>query len=255
MISYEGKVALVVGGTSGIGRAAAVGFARQGSEVVVAGRREEEGEETVRQIADAGGQGSFVPTDVRREEEIAALVARTVERHGRLDCAFNAACIERYGSVETLSAEDFDAVVETALRGTFLCIKHELPAIRDSGGGAIVNASSQGGTAVGVPTNSPYTAAKAGIAGLSLTAALEGAPSGVRVNTVRCANIASTMAREAWASFGVSEERIREHSPVGRVGAPEDVANAVLFLCSDEASFITGAALPVDGGWVIQPSL
>lgn len=192
---------------------------------------------------------------MRDEEQVAELVLSMVERHGRLDCAFDAAGIERYGPVSELDAAAFDEVEATNLRGTFLCLEHQIPAVAGSGGGAIVNASSQAGTAVGVPTNSPYSASEAGIVGLTISAALEAAPQDVRVNCVRPANIASEMARAAWKAFGVSEERIREHSPIGRVGEPADVAGAVAFLCSDAAGFITGAALPVDGGWGISPSL
>ena len=255
MISFEGKVALVVGATSGIGAATAQRLAALGATAIVSGRRRPEGEAVVAAIAAANGRAEFAACDVREEEQVAALVAGAVERHGRLDCAFNAAGIERYGPVSELDADDFDAVAATNLRGTFLCLKHEIPAIADSGGGAIVNASSQGGTAVGVPTNAPYTTSKAGIVGLTISAALEAAPRDVRVNCVRPANIATEMARAAWTSFGVSEERIREHSPIGRAGEPEDVANAVAFLCSDAAGFITAATLPVDGGWGVAPSL
>jgi NAD(P)-dependent dehydrogenase (short-subunit alcohol dehydrogenase family) len=255
VISFAEKGALVVGGTSGIGAATAGLFAELGASVVVAGRREREGGEVCARITEAGGNASFVSCDVGDEEQVATLISTAQERLGRLDCAFNAAGVERYGPVSELAAADFDAVETTNLRGTFLCLKHEIPAIAGSGHGAIVNASSQGGTAVGVPTNSPYTASKAGIVGLTMSAALEAASIGVRINCVRPANIASAMAKAAWSSFGVSEQRIREHCPIGRVGEPGDVASAVAFLCSDRAAYITGATLPVDGGWGISPSL
>lgn len=255
MLSFEGKVALVVGGTSGIGRAVAEGYARLGAAVVVAGRHEAQGAETVRRIEAAGGRAAFVAADVREEADVAALTEAVLSRHGRLHCAYDGAGIERYGALTDLDADGLREVVATNLTGAALCVKHQLPAIADSGGGAIVLMSSQGGTGVGVPTNGAYTATKAGIVGLTMTAALEGGPRGVRVNCIRAANIASEMARAAWTSFGVSEERIREHSPVGRLGTPEDVAAAALFLTSDAASFVNGAALAVDGGWSLQPAL
>ncbi|MBX5443434.1 MAG: SDR family oxidoreductase [Solirubrobacteraceae bacterium] len=210
----------------------------------------------MRRIEEAGGRASFVATDVTRAEaDVAALTEAVLSRHGRLDCAYVGAGIERYGPLDELAADDFAAVLATNLQGAFHCVKHLVPAIAASGGGAITIMSSQGGTAVGVPSNGAYTASKAGIAGLVRTAALEAAPRGVRVNCVRAANIASELARAAWSAFGVDEARIAAHSPVGRVGTPEDVAGAVLDLSSDAASFVTGAELVVDGGWALQPSL
>jgi len=255
LISFDGKVALVVGGTSGIGQATAEGFARLGAKVVLAGRREDRGERVAQGIIDAGGQASYVHADVLEEDQVEALVRSTLERHGSLDCAFNAAALELTGALVDFPVEDFERVLYTSLRGAFLCLKHEMAAMADTGGGAIVNASSRSGTEFGVPTNGAYSAVKAGIAGLSRSAANEGGSDDVRVNWIVGAHIRSEMALEAWKSFGIPEDRIASLTAIGRVGTPEDFANAVLFLCSDAAGFITGAELAVDGGWGVRPVL
>lgn len=255
MISFEGKVALVVGGTLGIGQATAEGFGRLGAKVVLAGRRQDRGEQVAHGIVEAGGEASFIRADVREEEQVAALVRGTVERHGSLDCAFNAATHELTGAIVDLPVADFDDVVKTSLRGAFLCLKYELAAMIATGGGAIVHASSRSGTEFGVPTNGAYSAVKAGIAGLCRSAVNEGGPQGVRVNWIVGAHIRSEIALAAWESFGIPEERIASLTAIGRVGTPEDFANAVLFLCSDAAGFITGAELAVDGGWGVKPVL
>ena len=255
MISFDGKVALVVGGTSGIGQATAEGFGRLGASVVLAGRREDRGEQVARGIVAAGGEATFIQTDVQHDEQVEALVRGTVERYGSLDCAFNAASLELTGAIVDLPVADFDAVVKTALRGSFLCLRHELAAMAQTGGGAIVHASSRSGTEFGVPTNGAYSAVKAGIAGLCRSAVNEGGPHGVRVNWIVGAHIRSEMALAAWKAFGIPEERIASLTAIGRVGTPEDFANAVLFLCSDAAGFITGAELAVDGGWGVKPVL
>lgn len=255
MISFQGKVALVVGGTSGIGQATAEKFARLGAKVVLAGRREERGKHVAGGIRDRGGEASYVRTDVLEEEQVEALVGSALKRYGSLDCAFNAATLELTGALVEFPAEDFDRVLHTSLRGAFLCVKHEMAAMVRTGGGAIVNASSRSGTEFGVPTNGAYSAVKAGIAGLSRSAVNEGGPQGVRVNWIVGAHIRSEMAVAAWKSFGIPEERIASLTAIGRVGTPEDFANAVLFLCSDAAGFITGAELAVDGGWGVKPVL
>jgi NAD(P)-dependent dehydrogenase (short-subunit alcohol dehydrogenase family) len=255
VISFEGKVALVVGGTSGIGRATAEEFGRLGARVVLAGRREDRGERVANDIIAAGGEATFVRTDVQKEEQVEALVRGTVERHGSLDCAFNAANLQLTGALASLPVADFDAVVNTGLRGAFLCLKHQLAAMAETGGGAIVHASSRSGTEFGVPTNGAYSAVKAGITGLCRTAANEGGPYGVRVNWIVGAHIRSELALQAWNAFGIPEERIASLTAIGRVGTPADFAKAVVFLCSDAAGFVTGAELAVDGGWGVRPML
>jgi NAD(P)-dependent dehydrogenase (short-subunit alcohol dehydrogenase family) len=255
MINFTGKVALVVGGTSGIGQATAEGFGRLGAKVVLAGRREDRGAAVAAGITTAGGEATYIRADVTEEEQVEALVRETVERYGSLDCAFNAATLELTGAMTELPTEDFDRVVHTSLRGVFVCMKHELAAMARTGGGAIVNASSRSGPTFGVPTNGAYSAVKAGIAGLSRAAVNEGGPLGVRVNWILGAHIRSEMALAAWKAFGIPEERIASLTVLDRVGTPEDFANAVLFLCSDAAGFITGAEVAVDGGWGVKPTL
>lgn len=247
---FSQKVALVTGGTSGIGRATAVAFAAQGAKVVVSGRREPEGIETVSLIQKAGGEGVFVRADVSKEEDHINLVARTVEHFGRLDFAFNNAGIifDRQPITQT-SKESFDQTMAVNVGGVFLAMKHQIPAMLRSGGGAIVNNASVLGLR---PTanRSSYNASKYAVIGLTKTVALEFAAQGVRINAVCPAIIATDLTAEL-----LNDEKthayLRSLHPVGRVGDVEEVAGAVIFLCSPAASFMTGVALPVDGGFAI----
>jgi NAD(P)-dependent dehydrogenase (short-subunit alcohol dehydrogenase family) len=252
MNPFECKVALVTGATSGIGRATAVAFARKGAKVAVAGRREDEGAKTVQMIKDAGGQGIFIRCDVKVESDVAQLIEKTMSILGRLDCAFNAAGSEHFGSVVEQPTALYDDMLTTNLRGTFLCMKYEIPQIIRAGGGAIVNASSIAGAEVGIPTNSAYAASKAGILGLTRSAALEVAANKIRVNAICGCSIDTEMGRAAWKMLGITPEQVAALNPIGRLGQPEDIAAAVLFLCSEEASYITGTALVVDGGYTCR---
>jgi NAD(P)-dependent dehydrogenase (short-subunit alcohol dehydrogenase family) len=175
-----------------------------------------------------------------------------VEAFGQLDIAFNNAGVEHFAEIADLPAPDFDDVVATNLRGTYLGVKHQIPALERAGGGSIVNMSSVAGSDVGVATNGAYAATKAGIEGLTRTAALEAAGKGIRVNAVVGASIDTPTARGAWESFGVEPDAIAGLNPVGRLGRPEDVARAVLFLSAAEASYITGTMLHVDGGFAVR---
>jgi NAD(P)-dependent dehydrogenase (short-subunit alcohol dehydrogenase family) len=245
---FTGKVALVTGGTAGIGRATAVAFAERGANVVVAGRRENEGAESVALIEKAGGNGLFVRTDVSLESEIAALVARTQEHFGRLDFAFNNAGVggEGRGGISA-TEETYDRIMNINTRGVFFSMKHQIPAMLLSGGGAIVNNASilglrpSGGSAV-------YSASKAAVIALTKSVALEFAPKGIRANAV-CAAIIETDMTETMRSNEETHRGLLERHPVGRFGRSEEVAAAVLYLCSAEAAFVTGAALPIDGGF------
>jgi NAD(P)-dependent dehydrogenase (short-subunit alcohol dehydrogenase family) len=249
--SFAGKVALVTGGTSGIGRATAVAFAEQGANVVVAGRREAEGAESVRLVKKTGGNGLFIRTDVAIEKEVEAMVARTIEHFGRLDFAFNNAGVSG-GEMESgkgiANTNDFfNRIMDTNVRGVFFSLKHEIPAILKSGGGAIVNTASVSGLSAVTGGQPIYTASKFAVVGLTRSVALEFAAKGIRVNAV-CPAIIETEMTEGLRKNNETRANLRARHPIGRFGQPEEIAAAVLYLCSPGAAFITGTALPVDGG-------
>jgi NAD(P)-dependent dehydrogenase (short-subunit alcohol dehydrogenase family) len=250
----DGKVGLVTGGTSGIGRETAVLFAKSGAKVVVAGRREQEGEETIGLIRAAGGEGLFVKTDVSKASEVEALVKKTDEKFGRMDVAFNNAGIEGvWVPIARQSEEDFDRTININLKGVWLCLKYEIrQMLRQGGGGAIVNAGSVYGL-IGSAGAAAYSASKYGVMGLTKTAALENARSGIRVNSVCPAAIETTMADRLFGAPKVHEHAVACH-PIGRFGTPREVAEAVVWMCSDRASFMTGQALVLDGGFLAGPT-
>jgi NAD(P)-dependent dehydrogenase (short-subunit alcohol dehydrogenase family) len=251
MKTFANKVVLITGGTSGIGRATAVAFAREGAKVVVSGRRAEEGEETVRQIKAAGGEGIFVKTDVSKEAEIRNLVDTTVRTYGRLDVGFNNAGVDgTMGPVIEQTAENYDFVMDINVKGTLLSMKHEIPAMLKGGGGSIVNMSSVAGT-IGFPGMSAYIASKHAVIGLTKTAALEVAKQGIRVNAVGPAAIQTDMYERVFATEESKQFAATLH-PIGRIGQVEEVAAAVLWLASPAASFVTGQTLMVDGGLTVQ---
>lgn len=246
----EGKVALVTGGGSGIGRATALVFAREGACVVVADIVVDGGEETVRMVKEKGVDALFVRTDVSKAADVDALVQKTVAQFGRLDCAHNNAGIEgRQAPLVEGTEEDWDRVININLKGVWLCMRAEIPVMLKQGGGAIVNTASVAGL-VGFTGISPYTASKHGVAGLTKTAALEYGKQGIRVNAV-CPGVIHTPmidrftggSPEALAAFTALE-------PVGRLGQPEEIAEAVVWLCSDRASFVTGLPMAVDGAFI-----
>jgi NAD(P)-dependent dehydrogenase (short-subunit alcohol dehydrogenase family) len=245
---FTNKVALITGGTSGIGRATAIAFAKQGADVVIAGRREAEGAESLTLVQKAGGQGLFVRVDVNDESEIEAMVAKTLERFGRLDFAFNNAGVGGLGrATMTATADIYDQIMNINVRGVFFSMKHQIPAILQSGGGAIVNNASV--LALRPSANSPiYSASKAAVVGLTKSAALEFAPKGLRINAICPAIIETDMTEQIRGDEPTRAHLLSLH-PVGRFGQSEEVAASVLYLCSPEASFITGVALPLDGGF------
>ncbi len=249
MISmFIGKIALVTGGSSGIGRATALAFAAHGASVVVASRRAEESQETVRQIVAAGGRAIFVRTDVAQAAQVEALVARTVAEYGALDFAFNNAGIEgtAFVPVQHYKEDEWDAVMDTNVKGVFLSMKYELPHIV-ARKGAIVNMASVAGLK-GSRIGAAYVASKHAVVGMTKAAALEYADKGVRINAVAPAVIHTPMAERAFFQDPAIEARVVAMHPMGRIGQPEEVAQAVIWLCSSAASFTTGHTLPIDGG-------
>jgi NAD(P)-dependent dehydrogenase (short-subunit alcohol dehydrogenase family) len=245
-----GKVALVTGGSSGIGRATALKFAAEGAKVVVADVNVEGGEETVRRIKEGGGAAVFVKTDVARADEVEDLVTKAVAVYGRLDCAFNNAGISIEGRAHEVCEEEWDRLMNVNLKGVWLCMKHELIQMLKQGQGAIVNTSSIWGL-VGATGEAPYVASKHGVSGLTKAAALDYAKEGIRVNEV-CPGFIKTAMTANTYSDPVKRDRIIARGAIGRAGEPEEVAEAVVWLCSDAASFVTGHALVVDGGYVAQ---
>lgn len=249
--TFNGKVALVTGGSTGIGRAASLAFAAHGAKVVVASRRVDEGDETVRLIQAAGGEAFFIQTDVSKAEEVQALIGGTVKRFGGLDFAFNNAGIEGdvFVPVEKYSEATWDRVIDINLKGVFLSMKFELPEIAKRKG-AIVNTSSIAGLKGG-RVGIAYYASKHGVVGMTKAAALEYANKGVRINAVAPALIRTPMAERGFFHDEALTARLTALHPLGRIGEPNEVADAVVWLCSPAASFITGHTLPVDGGWLI----
>ena len=253
-MELRSKVAIVTGGTSGIGRDAAVLFAKAGAKVVVAGRREVEGKETIDLIRTAGGEGLFVKTDVSRAADVRALVQKTVENFGRLDIAFNNAGIEgSWSPIAEQSEEDWDSTIDINLKGVWLCLKYEIQQmLKQDGGGAIVNMASVAGF-IGSAGAATYCASKHGVMALTKSAALETARSGIRVNVVCPAVIETPMGERLWGAPEAKKFALGLH-PIGRFGRPEEIAAAVVWMCSDGASFMTGQSLVLDGGFLAGPN-
>ncbi|WP_397381758.1 glucose 1-dehydrogenase [Prosthecobacter sp.] len=250
--SFQNKVVLITGATSGIGKVSALAFAKAGAKVIVSGRREAEGQAVVAEIKASGGEATFAKADVAVEAEVAALVAKTVETYGRLDIAFNNAGVELTGAIVDATEVDYRRVFDINVWGVITSMKHEIPVMLKQGAGVIINTSSAAGH-VGMAGASVYVASKHAVEGLTKAAALEYAKQGIRVNAVAPAAIETDMMNRF--TGGGAEEALsymRSLHPVGRLGRSEEIANAVLFLASDGASFITGTSLKVDGGLLAQ---
>ena len=252
--SLDGKTALVTGGGAGIGRAASLAYANDGARVVVVDVNVEGGEETIQQIKESGGEAILVHADVSNPKDTQAMVDQAVEAFGSLDCAFNNAGISG-GRDRLLTADymedDWDRVLSINLKGVWLCMKSEIPQMLKQGGGAIVNTASIAGLA-GLSGTVAYVAAKHGVTGLTKAAAVEYATSGIRVNAVCPGYIQTPLVQPIFQENDGMEERVASRHPMGRLGEPEEIAQAVLWLSSDKAAFVTGHNMPVDGGYMAQ---
>ncbi len=248
------KVVLVTGGSLGIGRSTAILFAKQGAKVVVADRQRDEGEETVRTIQAAGGDALFVQADVSQSEAVEALVDSCVTHYGQLNYAFNNAGIE--GSVVPMiegTEEDWETIMNINLKGMWLCMKSEIVQMQQNGGGAIVNMASTAGLTC-LPFMAPYVVSKHGVIGLTKTAALEYAADNIRINAICPGGINTSMAdrlTEKFQKVGVKMEDFLLRVPMKRQGTPEEAAEAVVWLCSDAASYVTGHSMVIDGGFMV----
>jgi NAD(P)-dependent dehydrogenase (short-subunit alcohol dehydrogenase family) len=244
--TFSGKVALVTGGTSGIGRATAIEFAQAGAKVVLTGRREKEGAQVVAEIKKLGGDAVFIRADIANDADVKAMVKFTVGKFGKIDIAFNNAGVEWTGPLDQATESEYRRVFDTNVWGVLNSMRHEIPVMLKNGGGAIVNTSSVAGH-VGFPQVSVYIASKHAVEGLTKSVALEFAKQNIRINAVSPGPIATEM----WDRFaGEAKDQIISIVPAARVGASEEIAAAVLYLASDAAKYTTGTSLVVDGGFI-----
>ena len=250
--NLKGKVALVTGGTKGIGRETSISLARNGAKVVVSGRGQEQGEETVNLIKKEGGEATFIQTDITEATEVEKMIAQTVEIYGSLDCAFNNAGTEgKLAPITELSESDLNFVIDVNLKGTWLCLKYEIAQMLKQGGGAIVNTSSGAGE-VGMANLSPYCASKHGVMGLTKSLAVEYAKQGIRINAIAPGPVDTGMPQRGTSSKEALDNYISTFVPMDRMGTAPEVAEAVVWLCSDAATFVTGTTLAIDGGYLAQ---
>ena len=247
----DNKIALVVGGSTGIGRATAVAFARAGAKVVVASRGETKGQETVELVKQAGTEGLFIQTDVSDKNSVKHLIEQTIDKYDRIDAAFNNAGIEgKTAPLVQTNEDDFDSIINVNLKGVYLCLKYQIAAMLETGGGAIVNTASIGGV-IGFPNTAIYCASKHGVIGLTKTAALELAKSNIRVNAIAPGAVQTDLLNRM-SGGEEAAEAIARAIPNGRISSPDEISGAVIWLCSDEATYVNGHTLVVDAGFTIQ---
>jgi NAD(P)-dependent dehydrogenase (short-subunit alcohol dehydrogenase family) len=249
--SLKDKVVLITGATSGIGKASALAFGKAGAKVVVSGRRQTEGQAVVAEIKAAGGEAIFLPADATQESQVQALVEKTVATYGRLDIAFNNAGVEHMGPITEATEADYRKVFDTNVWSVITSMKYEIPAMLKGGGGSIINTSSVAGL-VGMAGAGLYVATKHAVEGLTKSAALEVAKSGIRVNSVAPAAIETEMFNRFTGGNADAIAYMNNLHPMGRIGQAREIADPVLFLASDAASFVTGISLPVDAGFTAQ---
>ena len=247
--TFEGKVALVTGGTSGIGKTTAIAFARAGAKVVLTGRREKEGEAVVKEIKKLGGEAAFVRTDITNDADVKAMVKFAIDKFGKLDIAFNNAGVEWIGPLDQATESEYRRIFDTNVWGVLNSMRHEIPVMLKNGGGAIVNTSSVAGH-VGLGEVSIYNASKHAVEGLTKSVALEFAKQNIRINAVAPAAVATDMVDRFAGKEGDMRDHLTSLHPVGRIGTSEEIAAAVLYLASDAAKFTTGTSLVVDGGFI-----
>ena len=253
MVRLKGKVALVTGASSGIGRATALLFAKEGARLIAVSRART-GEEVAETIRNEGGEAAFTSADVRKVRDVEAMIESAMENYGRLDILFNNAGVNMRAAVTQIEESQWDRIIDTNLKGVFLGCKYVIPIMKKQGGGVIINTSSTFAN-VGLPNFSAYCASKGGVAALTRAVAVEVAPYRIRVNCICPSTTLTPMIERMWNATGkpdeMRESRLKMH-PIGRFGTPGDIANAALYLASDESSFVTGTSLLVDGGYTAQ---
>jgi NAD(P)-dependent dehydrogenase (short-subunit alcohol dehydrogenase family) len=254
-MEFENKVALVTGGTSGLGRAISLEFAKKGATVVICGRREKEGLETLSLIQKEGAKGKFLLCDITNESDVKKLIESTILEFGRLDFAINnAGIIGNNSQITKYDTNEFQKVVDINLKGTFLCMKYQIPEMLKNHSGSIVNISSVSGL-IGFPFNAPYSASKHAVIGLTKSASLEFSHKGIRINAICPGGIETDMLETIFSSTGKPDQakaNMTNLHSMRRLAKPEEIAKSAVWLCTENASFITGVAIPVDGGWTSQ---